>query len=144
MADRYFYCNNPKGSCGDGAVNIMPIQGLDNHYYCTDPELPYRSLESCPPGYKLVDNASACILEYDIGTTATPTATPTPAGTTQPGISYTTPGSVFGSTSPPSYTPNMMAAMSTTTPTSYMNNTTRPNVVNQTSGPSPTPTRGIR
>jgi hypothetical protein len=167
MADRYFYCNNRTGPCGEGAVNIMPIEGLDNHFYCTNPELPYRALNACPPGYKLVDNSSACVMDFSTGSipmataaTVVPTDMPTDIPTqmnitTQPMASYTTPGSFVSYTSGPSYTPNVIVTTpaGTTTP-SYTTNvrsgstsgTTRPNnAANQTTTPnqisSPTPTR---
>lgn len=61
MANLYSYCDNPNGTCDNDSVNIVPITGLVNHYYCTDPYLPYNKLNTCPEGYTLVDNNSACL-----------------------------------------------------------------------------------
>jgi hypothetical protein len=84
MADQYTYCTDPV-ACGPDTVHLVQIKDSPNHYYCTDPELPYNTLQSCPDGSVLVDNNSACVpFHGQIGARSTTTPTTTATATAKP------------------------------------------------------------
>ena len=60
--NNYKICENTHSTCGNDRVDIYPLHSNSlTHFGCTNPKYPPRGLESCPEGYVLYDQNTACV-----------------------------------------------------------------------------------